>query len=349
MKDSEFKKTPAYIEKNKEKSFFASTVGSVIKLVLPNGTQLSPSVEPDWCKCPDTPADVFAVTGYLLEQSGALSFFGAGSDKPYRDYPRLFLKDTEADDLERLAKRWRKQPDQFPKAIQRLWSQLLAFSKFPVSYRAYKFSTPPQNNNQYWWKPAFKLFTIADSTCDGMGFTPFNLNENTVASEFWKMRLELPGAAAKHIEDGAHDFEVPSTIAYKADPDVVCVQPKSLVPSLGAGTRVFSRNLSLLKSRGIVRTQWIVQSAMAKNGADKGLNVLVIPLPFSYDKSEFITKALEDESLRKKTNVFELRQSWLDDEPFEEFLQNARKFIAEVSQAKNQPIHVIVLPGSLLK
>ncbi|WP_417681666.1 hypothetical protein [Roseibium sp.] len=336
-------KIPAHVRKNMEKGRFQSTVGSSIRRVFPEGTAKSLVSDPSWHLPPGTPQDIFAATGLLLEDSGALAFFGAGLNRSHKEYPKLFLDSKSSKEMQEIGKKWSQFVEEIPNEISILWEDLFNYWEFPLNHRAYKFNKERKRNDQYWWLVAYKLFVISDTACNGIGFTPFDLNEKTFAGNFWRLRVQEINQRKK-LNGFAKNVELQSSLAPRADPDVVCVQPKSLVPTLGAGTRVFSRNLALLRPRGLVRTQWSVQTSVATVETDPGLNILVIPFPYDYEKNEFDLFRLNDETTERSINVFRLKQSWLEREKFSKFLSVCSELIRECIDEHGKSVHAIALP-----
>jgi hypothetical protein len=292
----------------------------------------------DWKEAPLAPEDVFAVTGVLLEDSGALSFFGVESDKPHLRFPKLSISADELSELDAVAKEWKPGHGAVPPKVSELWSELMSYCAFPLNYKAYRFKRTRQVNDQFWWRPAYRLFILSDNACEGIGFTPRVKDEDTMAGQYWRLRSAGFVYHQRAENEGIKDIELPSSLAAQANPDVICVQPKSLVPTVGAGTRVFSKNIALLRPRGLVRTQWSVNTHLPKARSDVGLNVLIIPFPWDeFGPEEF------DVSQKGDERVFRLEQSWLEDKPFEDFRSACRKMIDECHTI-GKPVHAIVLP-----
>jgi hypothetical protein len=335
---------PEFIKRNSENKNFFSTVGTKISAVLPRGTRSTSAKTRSYKQSPTVPADIFAVSGVLLQDSGAFAFHGVNTSKSHLNYPKLGLSATRVEELEKLGKTWANAPKQIPKEIRDLWNELESYWEFPLNVRAYKNSARRIKNNQYWWRAAYELFLVADAACQGIGFTPFDEAETTIAQEFWDSRIHLISAhrRGRSSSDGIKNVEIPSTITQMVDPDVICVQPKSLIPTVGAGTRVFSRNLCLLPPRGVVRTQWSVNTHRRAASADPGLNILAIPFPYKMERDEFVVDEVKDEANRRAVKVFRLKQTWLLDGPFREFKLTCESLFDQCKARDN--LHGLVLP-----
>lgn len=327
-----------------ERREFWSTVGSCLTRVFPKGTQVSSKNDAVYKTAPSTPQDIFAGVGVLLEESGALAFHGAGVNIPHSEYPKLLLDGETTTSMEDVGREWRNSHNKVPMIVQTLWLELIKYWDFPLYYRAYKFLRPRKRNDQHWWSVALKLFIIADAACEGIGFTPYDRDENTIVGEFWRQRINAIEKHRVSSKQPVKNIETPSSIAPQADPDVVCIQPKSLFPSIGSGSRVFSKNLSILRPRGLVRTQWAVNTHIPGVNQDSGLNILVLPFPYSYEKNEFRIKPIKDENRAETVRVFELNQSWLDEKPFSEFRDTCTKIITNCNDKLKKSVHAIVLP-----
>jgi hypothetical protein len=131
-----------------------STVGQIITLVLPQGTNdtappdtlarklAKDGVHPEWVFAPQIATDLFAVAAYLCRIGGVVGFFDpspyAGPDAA----PHFFLTREDRDELDTIAWTWRggkrggrpghphrrksrKHSPGAPKSVQDLWSALL--------------------------------------------------------------------------------------------------------------------------------------------------------------------------------------------------------------------------------
>lgn len=326
-----------------DRGTYLSTVESTIQRVFPLGTEDLGDKPPSWVKIPLNAADVFAVTGILLEDSGAFAFHGVDHKTPHMDFPKLALGKAEMDACLNLGSKWIDESRTPPAQIQKLWDELMSYGHFPLSYRAYRFAKPKKRNNNYWWSAAHKLFVIADHACARMGYSASAANENTIAGDHWRMHA-LKIAKDSQREGRIHHIGLQESLTDLSDPDVVCVQPKSLVPRVGAGTRVFSENLALLRSRGLVRTQWLINDHRQGVTGDSGINILAIPFPYEFGDDEFITKEIHGLTDDSKTRVFRLKQTWLQNVPFKAFKAQVKALISECMDKHDKPIHAIVLP-----
>jgi hypothetical protein len=136
-----------------------------------------------------------------------------------------------------------------------------------------------------------------------------------------------------------------------ADPDIVCVLPKSRTPTVGCTLRSLSHNLALLPPRGLARAYWLQSEKPSGPGdaATDSLNCLLIPFPYSISARCF-------EGHREGSETwgwFELNPNWclptpqFEKQSFSAFL----KFVMDlVERAKRDvgEVHAIVFPESSL-
>lgn len=343
------KRLPKFVAENMKNGSFSSTVEMCIHRVLPFGTkELKPRTRPDWSSIPRSPEDVFAAVGMLLESSGTLSFFGVASGKPHKDFPKLALANDDLEECTAIGKAWNDNPTMAPAEAQNLWSALLDYGRFPLSYQAYRFNpiASRKSTQNYWWSIAFKLFVLSDVACNNVGFAPASKGSSSLDEEMWSFSIQALASSSVDTSSASigKSFLLPSSLAPQADADVVCVKPKSLIPRVGSGTRVFSSNLALLPPRGLVRTQWIVGPENSGAKSDSGLNILALPFPYRFSEDEFDVKEIAIGPNEKPVTVFKLKQSWLEDEPFAQFLRDTAEMLTECSQGKGRTIHGIVLP-----
>lgn len=359
-----------------------STLGNAIQRVFPKGTQFGLSkteiatppeedcpAPPAWTSPPAAPTDIFAIAGYILEESGVFAFYGRSLKRPHKNYPKLGLSRDECIAAERAGEDWSGLVEQqmnedqsedslaagdgardgqvMPGLAASLWETLISYWDFPLSYRAYRLHRAGEEqaatrNDQYWWPVALQLYVLADSASDDLGFW------SEFSSSFAKIHRQAQFSrirtAVKEASGEAKNTELSSSLAELADPDVVCVQPKSLPPDVGAGTRVFSKNLSLLRSQGLVRTQWVVPLKADAPDEDNGFNILVIPVPYEYGTNEFDISEITDEAHKKKTRVFRLRQTWLRGDGFQTLCETANALVDKCHSELKRRVHAIVLP-----
>lgn len=135
-----------------------------------------------------------------------------------------------------------------------------------------------------------------------------------------------------------------ASMCHVADPDVICVQPKALISTVGGGARVFSHYLAALRPRGIVKTQWASATLPSHSDeASKGLNLLLVPIPFKLRAENFRPYGKTPQGtpgFASSWRTFKVRQSWLNEyDPATEILKLIKK-----SRALGHEIHGIVLP-----
>lgn len=303
--------------------------------------------------CPHNPADVFAACAHLLNVSSAFGHYSAATTSPKkRDRIELWLSQAGVDEAVAVGKRWHKAYygsfETPPKEISKRWSELVSYWDWPVNNRIYHSSSTFPN----WWQVAYFLMIAADEAADGVGFAKNGDlgHEDDHASE---LRIEqgqnllVKSSASTESKDNGGNQEhrlnsLPPTICIAVDPDVVCVQPKSLVSEVGSSARVFSHNLALLGPRGVVRTQWArLSSHSEKDAAKMGLRLLLIPTPDQLKGSNFVPRSSGGKKRGLDTwRTFEIDQDWLKIGNYAEFTQ---KLVLGV-KALGHEVHGVIFP-----
>ncbi len=332
------------------------SVGDAVGAVFPSGPDPTldengapifvKGQEIDWSRPPATAPDLFAVVSHLLEISGAFSYYSAGSKPPKEENPvRLWMSSDEIEQAVRVGNDWSKEDveNEAPEEVKQHWEILISHWNWPINGRAYQAT----KCSPAWWGHAYFLFIVADEASKHVGF-PVSLEgmdhlDRTLANYF-----EYRDAKAVKQSVNGSDRRLLSnsfpTMCRFADPDVVCVQPKSLVSNVGGGTRVFSHHLASLRPRGLVRTQWAsaTYSSMADDAAG-GLNLLLVPMPYDLSAADFgPTKQSGRHRVRSMRHwrTFKLIQNWLrTNDPATHVLK-----LLDEAKAKGHEIHGVVLP-----
>lgn len=299
------------------------SVGTIVARIFPNGTRsfFSDKGHEGWPAVPDYPADLFAVAAYLLETAGAYHYLVP------RDEPANWSASALLMDLDEHAE-WVKSGQTWmghaavPELVTRLWSEIGKHAGDPV-FVEHRPHAPPAR----WWLPAIGLLVIADEACADLGYgTTREVVPSGSAATSWvydawyssqeRIYQSLLEKAQAHITY----FPQHSTVCMQADPDVVCVQPKSRTPPMGCTLRTFSHNLATLPPRGIVRACWQRPPGPLRSDDDDALNLLLIPYPFQISAQWFkghVRLTPEDADRSGVTNTtpwgwFELQQQWLN-------------------------------------
>jgi hypothetical protein len=156
-------------------------------------------------------------------------------------------------EVRRAAREWARTGNT-PDRVTYLWNELRRFRQSNVATESLPI--------------LLRLMAIADEASIGMGFAPGGkavfptivLNQMTAFSSGEKPVL-LP--------------HVPRSLCRMIPPNVLCVQPKTNVPSVGITLRSLSHNLALLPPVGVVET-WRLFAHPAER-EDRPLNLLLIP------------------------------------------------------------------------
>ncbi len=280
-----------------------NSVGESIRVALPSGTRGGNT----WDAYPEWPPDLFGVTAYLLDQSGAYAWLrpkAAGNAfAPKGNDPRLRLREigqawSRGDWLAGgAAKRKRSRPAEL--RLKRLWGLLWSHKDEPLAAVVGPRQVPE------WAVTALYLLIIADEASAGIGFFP------DVASD--------DGAAAPLIPVMAlNNFFFPTgrrkarrakprrpfTLGWFLDAQILCVLPKTRTPGVGCTIRSLSHHLALLGGVGEVRARWHVNPVIG-TGPDL-FNLLVIPFPYRIRGRSFSRT-----QRFSKWGMFELEQTWL--------------------------------------
>lgn len=292
-----------------------------------------------WETVPKVAPDVFGICAQLLETSGAFATYCASVTQPGRTSldPRLWLSNIELLDAKHLGSYWAKGEyyRDLHDELNKRWEALLCYWDWPLAADVYR----DQGVEPAWWAHAYFLLIAADRACEKIGFGEA---ASTYAKTYTAELLLSPSLPDDLEANGNGDFygasfTAKSTIGFLLDPDVVCVQPKSLVSTVGSSCRVFSRNLCFLRPKGVVRTRFAPQSAASRLDDAKGqLNVLLVPFPYQLTESSFVASNVQ---LGARDRSFHLDQSWLTPAVLKE-LENM------IVKAENDsgPINGVVFP-----
>ena len=343
----------------------------------------------EWSLVPSSPIDLFAVAGVLLQRSGAYNFvesqmFVGQTKGPDGKLPTmeavspLTISDQELYTWQKIGREWRLSgkigkgsksklkygPQYPPPLVEYLWALLIEDGEAPI--------TVPENDPELprWWLSALALFIIADEACEGVGHSGHKMDgEGTWCQRMVDRHIKgevrkIAGGVGMSMLDEATSYTLSN-----ADPDEVCVLPKSRTSQVGCTLRCFSRHLALLPPKGSTRINW-VYSQLAKETAQKGrpLNVLLVPYPYSVSAQRFKpigqkSKRLKPKqrdgskirrSLRKPFGFFELdlpeADADVDPDSHERDFKDISKFIAFlddlIKEAKKDSgeVDVIVFP-----
>jgi len=203
----------------------------------------------------------------------------------------------------------------------------------------------------------FKLLTIADDACAGVGF-PLPVGDNLTPGA---RQAAEAGAAyvvfEEHVawlkkQDATPDVSVmggrnlpfvPHSICAMVPPAVACVQPKASTPSVGCTLRSLTHHVALLPSIGHVTTHWRI--ATGQEEQLRPFNLLVIPFPYTLPGSSFKPLAARPAS---RDRAFALNPSvWTAETTPQDF----SRFIIDLigrAHSEIEPVHAVVLPETAL-
>lgn len=211
-----------------------------------------------------------------------------------------------------------------PTLVEELWADLGRHASDPIFIHHHPDAAPMP-----WWLSAIALLIIADEACADLGYgttRQFGGEGTTCTSWVYDSWYSSQERVYEELTEKARAegtqitfFPQTSTVCRRADPDVVCVQPKSRTPAMGCTLRTFSHNLALLPPRGVVRACWQRPPGPLTSDDDAALNLLLIPYPFQVSAQSFkghVRLTPEQADASGVVNAmpwgwFELQQPWL--------------------------------------
>ena len=214
--------------------------------------------------------DLFAIAGFLLLRSGA--YHHVSPEVSMTHMPRTISVTQEERD------RWREAGAEWrgdgkgdlpapPRLLLEAWAEVLAHRHRNV-YRAHSALKQPRK----WWRAALALLCIADEAAKDLGF------ETGLGKS----------AQARFAEIGMRRGGTRVFTVSVADPDQVCVLPKSRTPKVGCTLRSLSHNLALLPPRGMARSFWTMGPPRDEPASTSApFNLLVVPAPFQIRAAAF--------------------------------------------------------------
>ena len=323
-------------------------------------------IDVPYANAPLLPFDVFAVTGHLLELSGAYHHIVSIS----RVSASARSLEIGSDDLRlirRMAKSWRAYDvDGFTdddlgrgrlqawlatdegfgtRKMRELWAELVRRNG----------DEPVFNEDGHtegcpaWWRTALLLFVTADEAARGVGFNPIRSQPRDgedASPWFERIAYEVffgavPGKAGKE------GTEISPMITFSAaDVDTLCVLPKSRTPSVGCTMRSLTHNLALLPPRGVSKGGWIPFLFQSAPPDEMHMNILLVPMPFKVRSAAFkpkISEATEGQSF----GVFALEQDWLATLTVHVLADFIAALAAEATKEVDR-IHAVVFPEMAL-
>lgn len=267
----------------------------------------------NWLAPPHDPIDLFAVCGRLLERSGAYHHVEAATyDKKgniLSGSPRVILvSKEERQSWKKIGATWRMpQPGvtavpAFPPAVvEFLWMGLIANWRRPVFEPLDYDQAAPA-----WWQLCLTLLIIADEASEGVGQRGFRKGG---AGKTWVMEAvdrrileamdQMQNGLSIPQQDGLRLYTLSS-----ANPDEVCVLPKSRTTQVGCTIRNLSHNLALLPAQGIARAAWVYGQEANTPSAANPLRLLLIPYPYTIEATCFEAVATSKDECSKQFGWF---------------------------------------------
>ncbi|TIX70446.1 MAG: hypothetical protein E5V30_13825 [Mesorhizobium sp.] len=296
--------------------------------------------------------DLFAISAVILQRSGA--YHHVAPDSHGRHAARTLTVTSEMrKHWVMLGKIWRGErsrdgnppPDDLLGLWEELWRHRTADVYAPVDTAA---SAPR------WWQPTLALMCIADEAGSGLGFEPPLGAKNSFQARLIDVALRR-GIVAN---DARFSFST-------AEPDLVCVLPKSRTPMLGCTLRSLSHNLALLPPRGLARAYWLpyqgsepeqASSPATRSkapGQQNSLNCLLVPMPYRMPACAF--KGVRNDG--ERSGWFQIDPEWCplsDTAHLEKFASGFEEFwrfllsLIETAELDVGEVHVVVFPEAAL-
>ena len=251
-----------------------------------------------WFSPPHDPIDLFAVCGRLLERSGAYHHVEActwDSDGNCLPAANRIIQVTADDraDWTLAGEGWRSKvdvstnvaPTYPPEIVEYYWVQLISAWSSPLfSPIRYDGEAPA------WWRFALALMIIADEAAEGVGQRSISRRDDDESS--WVARA-VDARITRSMDILQSSLSIPEqddlrlyTLS-EANPDAVCVLPKSRTTQVGCTIRNLSHNLALLPPQGVARAAWFYGQQPGEHQKGKPLNMILIPYPYEIEATCF--------------------------------------------------------------
>jgi len=351
---------------NRESMIFKESVVDVIKRVFPAGTfpenphvlEKHNSKAPNWKIAPVYPTDMFAVCAHLLNISPAYRWFIMEEQHHGDDDKCVSISQKSIEACSNLGKKWRKRP--FLKEVQTRWEKLYS------DYGSEQVISSKLNDGDFsksqWCQEAYELMIIADEACINLAFLDYANQsvadgwfEELIRAAYFEKMAKLSGLEDEELKGGEikndeshHIISPPSTMTINVNRDVVSVQCKARVSSVGCTARSLSQYLAILPRPSHVRTCWQPSLARGRSNDNSALNLLLIPMPYSMNGGNFsaVKKPKSAQVRNLSWGFFDVNQSWLNSKDLKwrkKFNQFVLKLIEE-GQKELGTVHGIVFP-----
>jgi hypothetical protein len=306
-----------------------TTVGDIIRFILPDG---SAGKVRNWDKVSEWPPDLFAVAAALAERSGLYSerIFTEYWDSDY------VLTKKWLDEVDALGREWGLSGEP-PQRVRQFWQSLIAeHGNAQIADR-----TAAANP---WKTIVFRLLTIADVACTGIGFPPEDRDEAIkyiYYADYLVWSAKRPGKYGGDVLP-----HIPRSLCIRVPPSVVCVQPKTNTPAVGCTLRSLTHNLALLPSIANVATHWHIVDR--PHGVSDAFNILIVPFPYSIPGKSFepLPGGFPGNS---KDRAFKLNPAgWMRDTTAERFADEFLCGLLKAADAELKSVNAIVMPETAL-
>lgn len=284
---------------------------------------------------PILPADLFAFTAYLLDNSGAYHHI-APETGLLQSARQIVIDRVFRRRVVRAGQSWREAdapPGRLPPPplrVRELWAVLEEYADEPIYWQL-----SPDDDCPEWWSPVIELFMIADEASQELGFDSNSPFFAPIAEAFFAEDLNS-GRLFRRLQ------HAPTTLS-TADPSVVCVMAKSRTPSVGCTLRSLSHHLALLPGQGAVRARWVTPPFHFDEVEADTLGLLLVPFPFKIAAEAFVASG----DHRGQWGWFEVEQLWI---PEPEELTERREFVdyilelVRVARRHGKRVDGVVLP-----
>ncbi len=267
-----------------------------------------------WFAPPHDPLDLFAVSGRLLERSGAYHHIEAGTETASGTFPASAKRILQIDSVRRTywvssGEYWREMvnltkyvaPQFPPDFVERHWLEVLSAWDDPIFQPSSEHLDPPD-----WWSAALDLFAISDEAAKGVG----QRSISKLAGETSWIAQAVDSRIAKSLraaDPSSGHVPGPESRLYtlsQANPDSVCVLPKSRTAQIGCTIRNLSHNLALLPAQGVARAAWCYGQQPSNSQNGKPLNLVLIPYPYEIEATCFRQEADSGDTCEKRFGWF---------------------------------------------
>jgi hypothetical protein len=285
---------------------------------------------------PLLPADLFAFCAHVLEASGAYHHIAPAVEVADDGQRRINITRAMRTRACRTGRIWRKTSaglgklPEVPPVVTALWNSLQTHARAEVFE-----SLDPDDPAPEWWTTTLELMMIADEACRDLGFDGDHPFFKPIALGLAEYDV-LTGADFRQIQRAPHTL---STAART----MLCVQAKSLTPSVGCTLRSLTHHLALLPGQGQARARWISSPFANQDDAFLGeLGLLLVPYPYKVVNGAFHETGRHRDG---RWGWFDVRQLWLPQtrdgrRQFVQFVGNLVQKAREVGQR----VDGVVLP-----